>query len=213
MTVVGHKIGMTRVFDDSGESLPVTVVEIPKHYITQLKTIENEGYMAIQISHGEKKAQKVTKPLKGHYQKANVEAGKGMYEIRVDSVDNYNVGEEFDVSYLAEQKYIDVTGTSKGKGYAGVIKRYNFKTQDATHGNSLSHRAPGSIGQNQSPGKVFKGKKMAGRMGGVKKTIQSLKVVRFEKDKRLLLVHGAIPGAKGGLVYIKQAVKKSNGGA
>jgi large subunit ribosomal protein L3 len=212
MTVVGQKVGMTRVFDDKGASIPVTVVEILKQQVVQIKTVANEGYDALQVSHGVKKAQKVKKPQKGHFEKAGVEAGEGLFEVKVENIADFKVGDEIDLSFLAEQKFVDVTGTSKGKGYAGVIKRHNFKTQDATHGNSLSHRAPGSIGQNQSPGKVFKGKKMAGRMGGVRKTVHSLPVVRFDSEKQLLLIHGPIPGCKGSKVFIKNAVKKINGG-
>ncbi|RUO76885.1 50S ribosomal protein L3 [Idiomarina tyrosinivorans] len=207
--LVGRKVGMTRVFQEDGASVPVTVIEVLANRVTQVKTEDTDGYRALQVTTGEKKASRVSKPLAGHYAKAGTEAGRGLWEFRLENGEgeDYAVGSEITVEVLAEAKKVDVTGTSKGKGFAGTVKRWNFRTQDATHGNSLSHRAPGSIGQNQSPGKVFKGKKMAGQMGNERVTVQSLDVVRVDAERNLLLVRGAVPGATGGDVVIKPAVK------
>ncbi|MEX1221013.1 LSU ribosomal protein L3P [Pseudidiomarina planktonica] len=207
--LVGRKVGMTRVFQEDGASVPVTVIEVTANRITQIKSEETDGYRALQVTTGEKKAHRVTKPLAGHYAKAGVEAGRGLWEFRLENGEgeDYTVGSELTVEVFADTKKVDVTGTSKGKGFAGTVKRWNFAMQDATHGNSLSHRAPGSIGQNQSPGRVFKGKKMAGQMGNKRITVQTLEVVRVDAERGLLLVRGAVPGATGGDVIIKPAVK------
>ena len=205
--LVGKKCGMTRVFTEDGASIPVTVIEVLSNKITQIKTVETDGYQAIQVTTGSKKRSRVNKPQAGHFAKANVEPGCGLWEFRVNSLDGMNVGSELNVDLFTEGQLIDVIGVSKGKGYGGVIKRWHFSSQDATHGNSLSHRAPGSIGQRQSPGKVFKGKKMAGHLGDVQRSILSQKIVRIDKDRHLVLVKGAIPGAPGGSVIIRPAVK------
>lgn len=209
MTVglVGKKCGMTRVFTEEGDSIPVTVIEVLPNKITQVKTLENDGYQAIQITTGARKRTRVNKPSAGHFAKANVEPGRGLWEFRVENLDGMTVGGELKVDQFAEGQMVDVIGTSKGKGYGGVIKRWHFAAQDATHGNSLSHRAPGSIGQRQSPGKVFKGKKMAGHLGDDKRTIMSQKIVRIDSERNLVLVRGAVPGAPGGDVIIRPAVK------
>lgn len=207
--LVGRKVGMTRIFQEDGESVPVTVIEVDANRITQVKNLETDGYHALQVTTGSKKANRVTKPEAGHFAKAGVEAGRGMWEFRLNenAGEEYQVGSELTVEILADTKLVDVTGTSKGKGFAGAVKRWNFRTQDATHGNSLAHRAPGSIGQNQSPGKVFKGKKMAGQMGNKRTTVQSLELVRVDAERNLLLVKGAVPGATGGDVIVQPAVK------
>lgn len=207
--IVGRKVGMTRIFNEEGESLPVTVIEATPNRVTQLFTEENDGYKAFQVTAGTKKASRVNKAQAGHFAKAGVEAGRGLWEFRLNEGegDDLEVGKEISVEVLADTKIVDVTGTSKGKGYAGVIKRHNFTMQDATHGNSISHRAPGSIGQNQTPGRVFKGKKMAGHMGAARVTTQNLEVVRVDADRNLLLIKGAVPGAIGGDVIVKPAVK------
>ena len=207
--LVGRKVGMTRVFQEDGASVPVTVIEVLANRVTQIKSEETDGYRALQVTTGEKKASRVTKPLAGHFAKAGTEAGRGLWEFRLENGEgeDYAVGSELTVEVFAETKKVDVTGTSKGKGFAGTVKRWNFRTQDATHGNSLSHRAPGSIGQNQSPGKVFKGKKMAGQMGNERVTTQSLELVRVDAERNLLLIKGAVPGATGSDVIVKPAVK------
>jgi len=207
--IVGRKCGMTRVFTETGESIPVTVIEVLPNRVTQVKTDDTDGYRAIQITTGERRAHRVSQALKGHYAKAGTEPGRGMWEFRLAAGEeaSHQVGGEIGVSIFEAGQKVDVVGTSIGKGFAGVIKRYNFRTQDATHGNSLSHRAPGSIGQNQSPGRVFKGKKMSGHMGDKRRTVQSLAVVRVDADRNLLLVSGAVPGAKGGDVVVQPAVK------
>jgi len=205
--VVGRKAGMTRVFTEEGASVPVSVIEVEPNRITQLKTQEVDGYSAVQITLGSKKASRVSKPQAGHYAKANVEAGRGMWELRCNSLDDLEVGGQITVEGFEAGQLVDVTGTSKGKGFQGGVKRWNFAMQDATHGNSISHRAPGSIGQNQTPGRVFKGKKMAGHMGSERVTTQNLEVVRVDLERNLLLVKGAIPGAPGGDVIVRPAVK------
>ncbi|EAQ30790.1 MULTISPECIES: 50S ribosomal protein L3 [Idiomarina] len=207
--LVGRKVGMTRVFQEDGASVPVTVIEVLANRVTQVKTEETDGYRALQVTTGEKKASRVNKPSAGHFAKASSEAGRGLWEFRLEDGegDDFAVGSEITVEVFSEIKKVDVTGTSKGKGFAGTVKRWNFRTQDATHGNSLSHRAPGSIGQNQSPGKVFKGKKMAGQMGNERVTTQSLELVRVDAERNLLLIKGAVPGATGGDVIVKPAVK------
>jgi len=207
--VVGRKIGMTRVFTDEGVSQPVTVIEVEPNKVTQIKTDETDGYRAIQITTGSRKASRVTKPMAGHFAKAGVEAGRGLWEFRLDDGEGEDLEPKSEIKvdiFEAGQK-VDITGTSIGKGFAGGVKRHNFAMQDATHGNSISHRAPGSIGQCQTPGRVFKGKKMAGHMGAVKRTTQNLEVVRVDDERNLLLVKGAVPGSKGGNVIVRPAVK------
>ncbi|MCR9192893.1 MAG: 50S ribosomal protein L3 [Gammaproteobacteria bacterium] len=211
--LLGRKIGMTRVFTPEGESIPVSVVEVQPNRISQLKKIDTDGYTAIQLTSGTKKPSRVSKPLAGHFAKAEVEAGDMMVEFRVEDVSEYSCGQALAAQDIfKEGQFVDVSAISKGKGFQGVIKRYNFRTQDATHGNSLSHRAPGSIGQNQTPGRVFKGKKMAGHMGAKRNTTQSLRLVRIDSERNLVLIRGAIPGAPGARVEIKPAVKKEMGG-
>ncbi|MGF1740733.1 50S ribosomal protein L3 [Vibrio profundum] len=205
--LVGRKVGMTRVFTEEGVSIPVTVVEVEANRVTQVKSLETDGYAAIQITAGEKKASRVSKPEAGHFAKAGVEAGRGLWEFRLENGEEFAVGSELTVELFNETKKVDVTGTSKGKGFQGAIKRWNFSTQDMTHGNSLSHRAPGSIGQCQTPGRVFKGKKMAGHMGAERVTTQNLEIVRVDAERNLLLIKGAVPGSTGGNVIVKPAVK------
>jgi large subunit ribosomal protein L3 len=207
--LIGRKVGMTRIFTEDGVSIPVTVIEATPNRVTQLRTDETDGYKALQVTAGEKKASRVNKAAAGHFAKAGVEAGRGLWEFRLDNNegDARELGSEITVDIFADTKMVDVVGTSKGKGFQGAIKRWNFSHQRNTHGNSLSHRAPGSIGQNQSPGKVFKGKKMAGQMGNKRVTMQSLDVVRVDTENNLLLVKGTVPGAPGGDVIIKVAVK------
>jgi len=206
--LVGRKSGMTRVFTEDGVSIPVTVVEVSPNRVTQIKELDAEGYRAIQVTTGIRKASRVNKSAAGHYAKAGVEAGTGLWEFRLDgSEDAPEVGAELTVERFEAGQKVDVSGRSKGKGFQGVIKRWNFKMQDATHGNSLSHRAPGSIGQCQTPGRVFKGKKMSGQMGNVATTTQGLEVVRVDVERNLLLIKGAVPGAPGGDVVVRPAVK------
>ena len=205
--IVGVKKGMTRVFSEDGASLPVTVIEVTPNRVVQRKTADSDGYEAIQVAFGSIKASKVSKAVAGHYSKSEQEAGRGLCEFRCETDDEFAVGDSISVDRFEVGQKIDVTGQSNGKGFAGVVKRYNFQMQDATHGNSISHRAPGSIGQCQSPGRVFKGKKMAGHMGAVQVTSQTLEVVRVDQENNLLLVKGAVPGAKGGDVIVKPSVK------
>lgn len=207
--LIGRKVGMTRIFTEDGVSIPVTVIEATPNRVTQLRTDETDGYRALQVTAGTKKANRVNKAEAGHFAKAGVDAGRGLWEFRLNDNEGegIEVGSEITVELFAETAKVDVTGTSKGKGFAGVIKRWNFRHQRNSHGNSLSHRAPGSIGQNQSPGKVFKGKKMAGHLGAERVTVQSLDVVRVDAERNLLLIRGAVPGATGGDVIVKPAVK------
>jgi large subunit ribosomal protein L3 len=205
--LIGRKAGMTRIFTDEGVSVPVTVIEVEPNRVTGVKTVDTDGYAAVQVTTGTKKANRLSKPLAGQYAKAGVEAGRGLWEFRVNGDEGINVGDALTVERFEAGQKIDVTGRSKGKGFQGGVKRWNFRTQDATHGNSLSHRAPGSIGQCQTPGRVFKGKKMAGHMGDERCTVQTLEVVRVDAERNLLLVKGAIPGATGGDVIVKPAVK------
>jgi large subunit ribosomal protein L3 len=207
--LVGRKCGMTRVFTDDGESIPVTVIEALPNRITQLKTAENDGYRAVQITTGARKPSRVRKPQQGHFASAGTEAGRGQWEFRLDGEEggDLEAGGEITVAVFSDGQAVDVSGTSIGKGFAGTIKRHHFRSQDATHGNSLSHRAAGSIGQNQTPGRVFKGKKMAGQLGNVRRTAQNLTVVKVDADRNLLLVRGAVPGAKGGDVIVRPSVK------
>jgi len=206
--IVGRKTGMTRIFTTDGKSVPVTVIEATPNRVTQVKTPENDGYRAVQVTVGERKSSRVNKPEAGHFSKAGVVAGRGLWELRVaEGVESPDVGSEITVAAFEAGQKVDVTGRSRGKGFQGVVKRWNFRMQDATHGNSRSHRAPGSIGQNQSPGRVFKGKKMAGHMGDERVTVQTLEVVRVDAERNLLLVKGAIPGAPGADVIVRPAVK------
>ena len=206
--IVGRKCGMTRVFTDDGSSIPVTVIEVDPNRVTQVKNDETDGYAAIQVAVGARRPSRVSKSVAGHYAKAGVEAGRGLWEFRLDGSDEaFETGSTVTVERFESGQKVDVTGTSKGKGFQGGVKRWNFATQDATHGNSLSHRAPGSIGQNQTPGRVFKGKKMAGHMGAERVTVQNLEVVRVDAERNLLLIKGAVPGAPGGDVIVRPAVK------
>jgi large subunit ribosomal protein L3 len=206
--LVGRKSGMTRVFTEDGVSIPVTVVEISPNRVTQIKELEGDGYRAIQVTAGNRKASRVSKAEAGHFAKAGVEAGSGLWEFRLEESDEAPaVGSELTVEQFQAGQIVDVAGQSKGKGFQGGVKRWNFKMQDATHGNSLSHRAPGSIGQNQSPGRVFKGKKMAGHMGARNVTTQGLEIVRVDAERNLLLIKGAVPGAPGGNVVVRPTVK------
>ena len=212
--LVGRKCGMTRIFNDDGSAIPVSVVQVESNTVVQVKSLEGDGYRAIQVTTGFNKRSSLTKPMAGHFAKAGVEAGRGLWEFRIEEDDDtaFSVGRELSVDLFKEGQYVDVCGVSIGKGFQGVIKRYNFQTQDATHGNSRSHRAPGSIGQNQTPGRVFKGKKMCGHMGAEQVTVQNLKVCTINKEKSLLLIKGAIPGPKGGDVIVRPAEKKWNKG-
>lgn len=207
--LVGKKMGMTRVFTDAGESIPVTVVMVEPNRITQLKTDEVDGYRAIQVTSGTRRANRLNKCEAGHFAKSAVEAGTGLWEFRLgpDEGQDLSVGNEMKVTIFESGQQVDVSGTTIGKGFAGTVKRHNFHMQDATHGNSISHRAPGSIGQNQTPGRVFKGKKMSGHMGNVKATMQNLEIVRVDEDRNLILIKGSVPGAKGGDLIVKPAVK------
>lgn len=210
--LLGRKVGMTRIFTEDG-AIPVSVVEVLPNRVSQCKTVETDGYVAVQLTGGTKKASHVSKPMAGHFAKAEIEAGDMFCEFRVDSIDSFTLGQVLTVSdVFAEGQFVDVSAITKGKGFAGTVKRHNFRTQDATHGNSRSHRVPGSIGQNQSPGRVFKGKKMAGQMGNKRCTVQTLELVRVDKDRNLLLIKGAIPGAPGARVEIKPAVKMQERG-
>ncbi|MFA9420336.1 MAG: 50S ribosomal protein L3 [Gammaproteobacteria bacterium] len=206
--LVGRKVGMTRVFSDDGVSTPVTVIEVEPNRISQIKTVETDGYIAVQVVTGSRRANRVTKPMVGHYRKAGVEAGRGAWEFRVDSVDELELGSEIKVDLFEQGQIVDVAGISKGKGFQGGVKRHNFTMQDATHGNSISHRSNGSIGQNQTPGRVFKGKKMSGHMGAANCTTQNLVVVRVDTERNLVLIKGSVPGAKSGDVIIRPAVKQ-----
>lgn len=211
--VIGRKQGMTRIFTEDGESVPVTVITVEPNRVTQLKTSERDGYRAVQVTTGTRRASRVTKPLAGHFAAAGVAAGRGLWEFRLDDGegDDLNVGAEIGVGVFEAGQKVDVRGITRGKGFAGTIKRHNFSGQDATHGNSLSHRVPGSIGQNQTPGRVFKGKKMAGHMGNVQRTVQNLEIVRVDAERNLVLVRGAVPGAPGGDVVIRPSTKARAG--
>ncbi|MGM0614199.1 MAG: 50S ribosomal protein L3 [Pseudomonadota bacterium] len=206
--LVGTKAGMTRVFTEDGASVPVTVIEVDPNRVTRVKSVETDGYAAVQVTTGSRKAKHLTKAQAGQFAKAGVEAGRSLMEFRLEEGEQApEVGGELTVSLFEAGQKIDVTGTSKGKGFQGAVKRWNFRTQDNTHGNSLSHRAPGSIGMCQTPGRVFKGKKMAGQMGNVRCTVQSLEIVRVDAERNLLLIKGAVPGATGSNVIVRSAVK------
>ncbi len=212
--IVGRKVGMTRVFTEAGTSVPVTVIEAEPNKVTQLRTIENDGYSAFQVTTGSRKASRVNKAEAGHFSKAGVEAGRGLWEFRLEEGEGEDIatGSEIKVDLFAEGQIVDVCGVSKGKGFQGGVKRHNFRMQDATHGNSISHRAPGSIGQCQTPGRVFKGKKMAGHMGSEQVTTQNVEIVRVDVERNLLLIKGSVPGANGGDVIVTPAVKMLNKG-
>ncbi len=200
---------MTRIFTEEGASVPVTVIEVQPNRVTQLKSAEREGYRALQVTTGSRRSTRVTKPLAGHFAKAGVEAGRGLWEFPLSDGEGGDIepGHEIKASVFEAGQKVDITGTSRGKGYAGTVKRHNFRTQDASHGNSLSHRAAGSIGQNQTPGRVFKGKKMSGQMGNVRRTAQNLEIVRVDEERNLILVKGAVPGAPGGDLIVRPSVK------
>ena len=205
--IVGQKVGMTQVWDDQNRMVPVTVLQVEPVRVVLIRTPENDGYSALQVTFGQKKASKLTKPVAGQYTKAGVDPGVRLVELRLDDVSGYVVGQEISVGELVDGDLIDVTAVSKGKGFAGAMKRHGFKGQRASHGAHKVHRAPGAIGQCATPGRVFKGKKMPGRMGGDKVTTQNLTVVSADAERNLLLVKGAVPGPKGGLVLIRNAVK------
>ena len=206
--VVGKKVGMTRVFNEDGVSIPVTVLHVDNNRVTQLKEQEHDGYRAVQVAYGAAKPSRVSKPLAGHYAKASVASGEGLLEFRLEGAEEIDLalGSELKADIFTEGQSVQVTGISKGKGFAGTIKRHNFRGQDATHGNSISHRVPGSTGQCQTPGRVFKGKKMAGQMGNVRVSTKNLTVVKVDAERDLLLIKGAVPGAKGGCVIVKPAL-------
>jgi len=207
--LVGRKRGMTRMFTEDGMSVPVTVIEVDPNRVTQVKSEEIDGYRSVQVTTGSRRANLVNKPVAGHYAKSGIEAGEGLWELRLadGEGEDLETGSELKVDMFEAGEMVDVTGTSKGKGFAGVVKRHNFSMQDATHGNSLAHRAPGSIGQCQTPGRVFKGKKMAGQMGVERVTTQNLEVVRVDAERNLILIKGSVPGAAGGIVMIRPSVK------
>jgi len=210
--LIGRKAGMTRIFQEDGASVPVTVIEVTPNHVTQVKTVDGDGYVAVQVSAGTRKPSRVSKPLAGHYAKAGVVAGEVLKEFRVDEAASLQAGSELAVDMFSAGQRVDVRGVTKGKGFAGDIKRHNFRSQDSTHGNSLSHRAPGSIGQCQTPGRVFKGKRMAGQMGNVNRCQQGLEVVRVDTERNLILVRGGVPGPAGGRVVIVPSVKQKNRG-
>lgn len=209
-SLVGKKAGMTRVFLDTGVAIPVTVIAVEPNTVTQIKTKAKEGYSSVQVTTGHRRPSRVNKALGGHYVKANVQAGLGLWEFRLpgEKLKDISLAQQFNADMFKAGQAVDVTAKTQGKGFAGTVKRHNFSMQDATHGNSLSHRAPGSIGQCQDPGRVFKGKKMAGQMGNVRRTAQNLEIVRVDTERNLLLVKGAIPGPKGQLVVVKYSIKR-----
>lgn len=207
--LVGRKVGMTRIFADDGVSIPVTVLDMSANRVTQIKTPEVDGYAALQVAFGSRKANRINKAEAGHFAKAGVEAGRGLSEFTVEAADvaNYKAGDTITVEVFQVGQLVDVTGTSKGKGFSGAIKRHNFSSNRASHGNSVSHNSPGSIGQAQDPGRVFPGKRMAGQYGNVKSTVQCLEIVRIDAERQLILVKGAVPGAKNGDVVVRPSVK------
>lgn len=207
--LVGRKVGMTRVFTDDGSSIPVTVLEVTPNRVTQIKTQDSDGYSAVQVTFGERRASRVTKAQAGHFAKAGVTAGRGVHEFPAgaDELASLAAGGELTVSAFQPGQIVDVTGTTIGKGYAGVIKRHHFSSNRASHGNSKSHNVPGSIGMAQDPGRVFPGKRMTGHLGDVKRTVQNLEVVRVDVERNLLLIKGAVPGSKGGNVVVRPAIK------
>lgn len=206
--LIGKKLGMTRVFNQHGFSIPVTVIEIQENRVTQIKSIKTDGYSAIQVTTGNKKPNRIKKPEAQHFAKAGVQPGRILREFRIKDDEKFILGQSISIGFFSEIKKVDITGISKGKGFSGTIKRWNFRTQDATHGNSLSHRVPGSIGQNQTPGKVFKGKKMAGQLGNYRVTIQNIEIVKIDLENNVLLIKGSVPGTTGSNLIIKPAIKK-----
>jgi large subunit ribosomal protein L3 len=212
--LIGRKCGMTRIFSEDGASVAVTVLHVDSNRVIQVKSLEKDGYRAIQVAAGNIKSSKVNKAMAGHYASANVTAGRGLWEFRLNEVEGQDLsaGTELNVNVFEAGQVVDVAGASIGKGFAGTVKRYNFRTQDATHGNSRSHRVPGSNGMNQTPGRVFKGKKMCGHMGAANTTVQNLTIHSIDAERNLILVKGAVPGAKGGDVVITPAVKLKNKG-
>ncbi|MCG6895986.1 MAG: 50S ribosomal protein L3 [Thiocapsa sp.] len=212
--VIGRKAGMTRLFTEDGASIPVTVIEVQPNRVSQVKSEETDGYRAIQVAFGRRRASRVTKPMAGHYAKAGVEAGELLREFRLEAGEaaDLGVGAEISVSIFAPGQKVDVRGVTKGRGFSGAIRRHHFSGQDTTHGNSLSHRAPGSIGQNQTPGRVFKGKKMAGHLGAANRCTQNLEVMRVDPERQLLLVRGGVPGPTGGRLVVLPSVKQKNKG-
>jgi large subunit ribosomal protein L3 len=211
--VIGRKRGMTNVFMEDGVAVPVTVIEVEPNRVTQVKTEDRDGYRAVQVTLGTRRPSRITKPMAGHFSKAGVEAGRSLMEFRLDGGEGESLvpGAEIKVDIFKPGQKVDVSGTTIGKGFAGTVKRHHFSMGDATHGNSLSHRAPGSIGQRQTPGRVFKGKRMAGHLGNAHRTIQNLEVVRVDAERNLLLIKGAVPGSEGGDVVVRPAVKHSAG--
>jgi large subunit ribosomal protein L3 len=209
--LVGRKCGMTRIFTEAGESVPVTVIEARPNRVTTLRTPERDGYRAVQVTVGERSAARLSRAEAGHFAKHGIEPGEGLWEFRLGDSEGEDLapGSELSVELFEPGQKVNVIGTSKGKGYAGTVKRHNFRTQDNSHGNSVSHRVPGSIGQNQTPGRVFKGKKMSGQMGNVQRTAENLEVVRVDPERHLILVKGAIPGAVSGRVILRPAVKSA----
>ena len=209
VALIGRKAGMTRIFTDAGETVPVTVIEVLPNRITQVKSVDKDGYRAIQVSFGKKRAQLLSKAAAGHYAKANVEPGKSMVEFRLTDKEGTDlaVGSEIKASMFAVGAVVDVTGTTIGKGFAGTMKRHNFAGHHASHGVSVSHRTPGSIGQRQTPGRVFQGKRMSGHMGVVRRTTENLKVIEIDAERNLLLISGAVPGAEGGQVIVRPSTK------
>ena len=205
--LVGKKRGMTRRFTEAGESIPVTVIEVAPNFVTQVKTTDTDGYNAVQVTTGAKRPICLNKAELGHYKKANVTAGEGLWEFPVDAGNELKVGDQILVDQFDVGQIVDVTGTTKGRGFTGTVKRWNFRTQDATHGNSRSHRVPGSTGQNQSPGRTFKGKKMTGHYGNERCTVQSLEVVHIDKERNLILVRGAVPGCQGSSVIVRRGAR------
>ena len=208
--LVGKKVGMTRIFSEEGVSQPVTVIEVTANRITQIRTVKTDGYDGVQVTTGTRNPNRVTKAMKGHFAKAKVEAGRGVWEFRADGDHDYKTGGEITVELYEQGQYVDVQGTSKGKGFAGGMKRHGFKGGRATHGVSKAHRLPGSIGQNQTPGRVFKGKKMAGHMGAVKVTQSGLELIKIDSERNLLLVKGSVPGSKGADLIITPSVKSKS---
>ena len=212
--LVGRKIGMSRIFTEDGRSVPVTLVEATPNRVVQIKTEDTDGYSALQVTAGTKRPVLLSKPETGHFAKAKVDAGRGLWEFRLDAarLGEYQVGREIDTSIFTVGQIVDVQGVTKGKGFQGTIKRHNFRMGDATHGNSLSHRAPGSIGQRQTPGRVFPGKKMSGHMGGVSQTTQNLEIIKIDSERNVIVIRGPIPGAPGGDVIVRPASKVHEGG-
>ena len=207
--IVGRKCGMSRLFTEDGRSIPVTLIEASPNRITQVKTVESDGYTAVQVTAGNKRAALINKPMSGHYANAKVEGGRGLWEFRVEAgkIGDYQVGGEIKADIFEVGQIVDVQGTTKGKGFQGTIKRWNFSMGDATHGNSLSHRSPGSIGQRQTPGRVFPGKKMSGQMGNVRQSAMNLEVVQVDLERGLIAIKGSVPGAPGGNVIVRPAAK------